>query len=141
MALKTRKILISAIYDKVGKLSIRSVTETNSGKLIKLATSEVLNVEKHLAVVPFCFAAPPTFIAIYGLIWLIAGWLCALIIFGIWLLVLAAIMLTVRATSKAQSTQAIHSIERMKLVTDMVVGIQTIKAYALEKFFAAKVKD
>ena len=34
MALEIRKLLISALYDKLNKLSMRSLTETNQGRLI-----------------------------------------------------------------------------------------------------------
>jgi len=41
MAINIRKVLVSSIYDKVGKLSIKSLTETNSGKLISLVSSDL----------------------------------------------------------------------------------------------------
>ena len=34
MALEIRKLLISALYDKLNKLSMRSLTETNQSRLI-----------------------------------------------------------------------------------------------------------
>jgi ABC-type multidrug transport system fused ATPase/permease subunit len=41
MSLKFRKVLVSAMYDKVGLLSMKSLTETNSGKLITLISSDI----------------------------------------------------------------------------------------------------
>ena len=38
MSLEIRKILISAIYDKVNRLSMRSLTETNQGRLITMVS-------------------------------------------------------------------------------------------------------
>ena len=41
MALEMRKVLVSAIFDKVSRISMRSLTETNSGKLITLISSDI----------------------------------------------------------------------------------------------------
>ena len=69
MALETRKMLISAIYDKVNKLSMRSLTETNSGRLITLVTSDIFTLERSLAMAPFGLSSPFINLACYGLIW------------------------------------------------------------------------
>ena len=86
MALEIRKMLISAIYDKVNKLSMRSLTETNSGKLITLVSSDIFTLERSLAMAPFGLASPFINLACYGLIWHIAGWPYAVIIFGLWVI-------------------------------------------------------
>ena len=39
--LQVRKIVIASLYNKVANLSMRSLTETNSGKLITIATGEL----------------------------------------------------------------------------------------------------
>ena len=83
MSLEVRKILISALYDKVGKFSMQSLTEANSGKVITLVTQEIFTLERPLAMQPFGLAAPFINLACYGLIWYIAGWPYALIIFGL----------------------------------------------------------
>ena len=38
MSLEVRKLLFSAIYDKVNRLSMRSLTETNQGRLITMVS-------------------------------------------------------------------------------------------------------
>ena len=40
-ALEMRKMLTSAMFDKVSKLSMRSLAETNSGKLITLVSADI----------------------------------------------------------------------------------------------------
>ena len=86
MALEIRKMLISAIYDKVNKLSMRSLTETNSGRLITLVSSDIFTLERSLAMAPFGLAAPFINLACYGLIWHIAGWPYAVAMFGLWII-------------------------------------------------------
>jgi ABC-type multidrug transport system fused ATPase/permease subunit len=41
MAIRLRKAIVSAMYDKVGKLSNKSLTETNSGKLITIISGDI----------------------------------------------------------------------------------------------------
>lgn len=41
MAVRMRKMLVSAMYDKVSVLSMKSITETNSGKLITLISADI----------------------------------------------------------------------------------------------------
>lgn len=41
MAVRMRKTLVSAMYDKVSVLSMKSLTETNSGKLITLISADI----------------------------------------------------------------------------------------------------
>lgn len=46
MAIRMRKAIISAMYDKVTLLSVKSLTETNSGKLITIISGDIFNVER-----------------------------------------------------------------------------------------------
>lgn len=96
MSLEARKLLIAAVFDKVSKLSMRSLTETNSGKLITLVSSDIFTLERPLSMAPFGVASPLINLACYGLIWVIAGWPYALIIFGLWILTVLCQMWTSR---------------------------------------------
>ena len=88
MALETRKLLVSAVYDKLANMSMRSLTETNSGKLITLVSSDIFTLERPLTMAPFCLVSPIINIACYGLIWFIAGWPYAVMLFGLWIFTL-----------------------------------------------------
>jgi len=41
MSLKLRKVLVAALYDKTINLSMKGMTETNSGKLISLVNGDL----------------------------------------------------------------------------------------------------
>ena len=86
MALEIRKLLTSAMYDKVSKLSMRSLTETNSGKLITLVSSDIFTLERPLAMSPFGLTAPFINIACYLIVWQISGWEYAVIMSGLWII-------------------------------------------------------
>lgn len=53
-----RKTIVSSMYDKVGVLSMKSLTETNSGKLITIISSDVFNVERAVTLLPLLPASP-----------------------------------------------------------------------------------
>ena len=59
-----RKVFIIAMYDKVGKLSLKSLSETNSGKLITLISSDIFAVEKGMTMSPFVIVGPMMNIAV-----------------------------------------------------------------------------
>jgi ABC-type multidrug transport system fused ATPase/permease subunit len=58
IAIRMRKAIVSSMYDKVGKLSTKSLTETNSGKLITIISGDVFNVERAICIMPILLACP-----------------------------------------------------------------------------------
>lgn len=82
-----RRTLITGMYDKVSKLSMKSLTETNSGKLITLISSDIFSIEKGLANSPILFAAPLINVVCYIFIGTSAGWWYSLSTFILWVLV------------------------------------------------------
>lgn len=58
LSLRIRRVLCAALYDKVVKLSMKSMTETHSGKLISLISADLFTIEKGLSLFPLLFAAP-----------------------------------------------------------------------------------
>ena len=84
---------------------------------------------------PFGLAAPFINIAVYGLIWYIAGWPYTIAMFGLWVVTILFQMCTARTQLTMKRNEAIRNDQRMKLVSDMITGIHTIKAYAMENHY------
>ena len=142
MAIKIRKTLISSIYDKVASLSIRSMTETNSGKLITMVSSDISSIERSLAYAPTVFAAPlVAFVCFYLVKVITNSWTDAGICAGMWFLSVFMSLFTSICARKRQALNSFYSDGRMKLINDMVVGARTIKSYAWENHFYNKIKD
>lgn len=141
MSLEVRKVLISAIYDKVSRLTMRSLTATNQGRLITMVSSDIFGLERSLAMAPFGLSAPFINLVSYGLIWYIAGWPYTIAIFGLWVVIILLQMWTTRRQMIMKQTESRRNDERMKLINDMITGISTIKAYAWEKHYQKKVRD
>lgn len=51
-------MLVAALYQKTIKLSMKSMTETNSGKLISLINGDLFSVEIGMSFAPLVLAAP-----------------------------------------------------------------------------------
>lgn len=70
VAVRMRKTLVSAMYDKVGVLSMKSLTETNSGKLITIISGDIFNVERATTMTPILPAAPlVTLLCLFYIAW------------------------------------------------------------------------
>ena len=140
MSLEIRKVLIAAMYDKVAALSMRSLTETNSGKLITLVSSDIFTLERPLSMAPFGLAAPIINLYCYMLIWYVAGWPYAIIVGCMWIVTYFLQMCTANLQKRMKTSEAMRNDERMKLINDMVTGIRTIKSYAWENHYSKKVR-
>ena len=88
LAVNIRKTLVTAMYDKVGKLSMKSLTETNSGKLITLVSSDIYTVEYPFSMTPSSISGLFSNLVAYTIIGVTEGWIYSLIIFSMSVLLL-----------------------------------------------------
>lgn len=86
LAIKMRKTLIAALYEKIGKLSAKSLIKTNHGRIVQIISSEIFGVEKGLTVAPVVFSAPVINLAAYIFIGISLGWYFAISTFVLWLI-------------------------------------------------------
>ena len=91
--------------------------------------------------VPFGLAAPFINLACYGLIWYIAGWPYAVIVFGLYILTCILQVWTNRAQKRIKQTENVKNVHRMQLISDMITGIRTIKSYAGEESYGQKIRQ
>jgi ABC-type multidrug transport system fused ATPase/permease subunit len=135
LAVRLRKAVVSSMYDKIGKLSSKSLTETNSGKLITIISGELFNVERAICLMPIIPAAPIIIGLALFYISRSAGWLNALYTLIIQLLCLVGQHICNKYLRKYRMIDAKFSDQRMMLVNDFVSGIRTIKSYAWENHY------
>ena len=81
LGVKIRKILVSSLYDKLGKLSMKAITSTNSGKLITLVSGDIFMIERGLAFSPMILTTPLTNIAVVILVGVTSHWSNSIIVF------------------------------------------------------------
>ena len=136
-----RKAIVSTMYDKVGNLSSKSLTETNSGKLITIISGDVFNVERAVCLTPILFATPlVTVLCLFYIYWG-SGIEYAGITLAVWFSCIFGQFYVNSITRKLRSQDALLSDSRMKLINDLVAGIRTIKSYAWENHYLKKIKE
>jgi hypothetical protein len=87
-SIKIRRTLVAALYDKVVRLSMKSMTETNSGKLVSLISADLFGVERGLSFFPLLFASPFINILAYVFLAKQVGIFYTFTTFGVWVVLL-----------------------------------------------------
>ena len=129
------------MYDKVAKFSMKSLTETNSGKLITIISGDMFNVERAITMIPIILAGPCIVLITCALITISAGWQYALLTLTLWVSVLLMQHYTNKLSIWIKMKESVLTDQRLKLINDLVQGIRTIKSYAWEKHYMKKIQD
>ena len=140
-AISMRKVLITGMYEKVTKLSMKSLTETNSGKLITIANGDIQAIERNLTLAPMVISAPLTNLVAYIVLYFVSGWENSLITFSIWMIIMILQHISGESIKKYKMQESLCNDERQKLVNDMIVGARTIKCYGWEPHYLKKIQD
>jgi hypothetical protein len=61
-------------------------------------------------------------------------------VFGVWLFTITCQSLTGTLNNKAKAKESGYTDQRLQYVTDMVVGVRTIKCYGWENHYIEKLK-
>ena len=139
--MKIRRTLVCNLFDKSAKLSMKSMTETNSGKLISLISADLFTVERGLSIFPVLLAAPFINMVACAFLAEAVGWQYTGIVFGLWLLTMVLQYYSSKKSREIRGIESRINDERMKLVNDMVVGCRTIKCYGWEEHYIKKVAE
>jgi ABC-type multidrug transport system fused ATPase/permease subunit len=127
------------MYIKVSKLSVKSVTETNSGKLITIVSGDIQSVERMMKFVPQVFSGPIINLVAYIVIWFLNDWVSSLITFVVGVFIMYCQIKSTTSIKELQGKESKFSDERIKLVNDMVIGARTIKSYGWENHYISKI--
>jgi ABC-type multidrug transport system fused ATPase/permease subunit len=131
--------MISAIYTKISKLSMQSLTETNSGKLITIVCGDIQAIERSLGITSVVLAAPFINMIAYIVLGLTSGWIYAGITFAIWVAIMICQEFSSRYTKVLKMKESVCNDERQKMVNDMIIGARTIKSYGWENHYITKI--
>jgi len=135
-----RKCLISVLFDRVNKLSARSIAETSSGKLVSLISSDIFTTEKGLISSPMLVTSPLINVYAFYLLYSTAGWEHMVIVLVIWLLVLLMQSYSAGLTKKFKTQEGAFSDERLKQMNDVIEGCRTIKCFGWENHYIQRIE-
>lgn len=135
-----RKSLVGALFDKVSQLSMKSMTETNQGKLITIVNSDFQTIERPLQLTPMIITAPIVNILASAIIGLECGWIFAIVTFVFWIFIVFCQHFTAKMTKFFKGKESASNDERQKLVQDMIIGARTIKCYGWEYHYIDNIR-
>jgi len=87
-SIRIRRILVSVLYDKVQRLSVKSMTMTDSGKLISLISADLFQVERGLSFLPTVISSPFINIVAYSFLGITIGYYYTLMVFACWIILI-----------------------------------------------------
>ena len=120
---------------------MKSMTETNSGKLISLISADLFSVEKGLSFFPILVAAPIINLVAYAFLARSVGVVYTFVTFGLWVVLMLMQYLASRLSKKLKARESGLNDERLKYVNDLVVGCRTIKCYGWENHYVQRIHD
>lgn len=140
-SIRMRRTLVAVIFDKVINMSMKSLIATNSGKLIAVISSDLFAVERSLAFSPMILAFPFVNVFAYTVIGLTGSWVNALIVFGVQIIIFLVQFCSGKLAKILKLKDSASNDERLKLVSDMVVGVRTLKSYGWEQHYLKKITN
>jgi len=87
-AVNVRVTLTAALYEKLTRLNMRSLKETNSGKLITIVCGDLQVIEYSFTMVHCAVGVPVLNLLVYIYIGIVGGWYYALVTFLMWMFIL-----------------------------------------------------
>ncbi|CAH0557787.1 unnamed protein product [Brassicogethes aeneus] len=138
LGLKIRVAACSLIYRKAMKLSTSSLVETTVGKMVNLLSNDVTRFESLLHIHSF-WGAPLESIVILVLLYDRLGF-TSITGLGLFLCFIPLQSWMGKKNSVYRLKTALKTDERVRLMNEIITGIQVIKMYAWEKSFARLVQ-
>ncbi|KAG7207749.1 hypothetical protein KM043_009361 [Ampulex compressa] len=136
---KVRVAVCSVVYRKALRLSKTALGETAPGKVVNLVANDVNRFDLVSIFIHHMWSAPISAFIIAYFLYIEAGY-AGLIGIGAVFVVVPIQSYTGKLSSKFRLQTAIKTDERVRLMDEIISGVQVIKMYAWEKPFCALVE-
>ncbi|PSN41132.1 Multidrug resistance-associated protein 4 [Blattella germanica] len=140
IGMRIRIACCSLIYRKILRLSKIAQGKTAAGQLVNLLSNDVNRFDFVTMYLHFVWIMPLQTAVITYFIWNAVGWSALIGVFGIFLQTVPVQSYLSRLTSKLRLKIATRTDERVRLMSEIISGIQVIKMYAWEKPFEKMVQ-
>lgn len=139
--LKVKVACSSLVYRKLLRMDQVALGDVSGGKLVNLLSNDVARFDYAFMFLHYLWVVPvQAAVVLYFLYYISAGYAPFVGFFGVVILILPIQAGLTKLTSVVRRETAQRTDRRIKLMTEIINGIQVIKMYAWEKPFQAIVK-
>nr|XP_034841109.1 multidrug resistance-associated protein 4-like [Maniola hyperantus] len=139
-SLKMKIACSSLIYRKVLRMSQLSINEVAAGKLVNLLSNDVARFDMAFMFLHYIWLVPLQLAVVMYFLYDAAGYAPFVGLFGVILFILPIQAVLTKLTGVIRRVVAQRTDKRIKLMGEIIKGIQVIKMYAWEKSFEQVVK-
>ncbi|KAL7292212.1 hypothetical protein TKK_0014165 [Trichogramma kaykai] len=136
---RIRVAVCSLVYRKALKLSKTALGETAPGKIVNLVANDVNRFEWVMTFIHIMWSGPISTIIVAYILYSEAGY-AGLIGIAVLMSTVPIQMYSAKLSSKFRGQTAMKTDERIRLMNEIVSGVQVIKMYSWEKPFCALIE-
>ena len=130
-----RVAILGTLFKKLERLNQKSFAMVGAGKLVSLASNDMIILERGFVFFYFFIGARFNVMGTMALLWVMFDWVIAAGCFFLYLVIVAVEIYLSRFQAKWTATDSQFSDSRMKQLADVIKGSRTIKAYAWEEAY------
>ncbi|CAF4884012.1 unnamed protein product [Pieris macdunnoughi] len=134
-SLKLKVAFSAVIYRKLLRMSQLSLNEVAAGKLVNLLSNDIARFDQALMFLHYLWLVPLQVAIVLYFLYDIGGYAPIVGLFVVILLILPIQATLTKYTATIRRTVAQRTDKRIKLMSEIISGIQVIKMYAWEKSF------
>ncbi|XP_063983102.1 ATP-binding cassette sub-family C member 4-like [Diachasmimorpha longicaudata] len=135
---RIRIAVCSLVYRKALRLNVTSLSETTPGKIVNLLANDVNRFDLILVFIHYLWSAPLASIIVGYFLWTEAGY-SGLIGIAVISIIVPIQSYTGRLSAKYRLQTTVKTDERVRVMNEIISGVQVIKMYAWEKPFCEKI--
>ncbi|XP_046974021.1 uncharacterized protein LOC124540463 [Vanessa cardui] len=139
-SLKMKVAVSSLIYRKILRMNQLSISEVAAGKLVNILSNDVARFDMAFMFLHYLWLVPVQLAIVMYFLYGAGGYAPYVGLFGVVLLVLPIQAGLTKLTAVIRRSVAQRTDKRIKLMSEIINGIQVIKMYAWEKSFQHVVK-
>ncbi|XP_011309864.1 probable multidrug resistance-associated protein lethal(2)03659 [Fopius arisanus] len=128
----------SLVYRKALRLNVTSLSETTPGKIVNLLANDVNRFDFILVFIHYLWSAPLASIIVGYFLWTEAGY-SGLIGIAVISIIVPIQSYTGKLSAKFRLETTVKTDERVRVMNEIISGVQVIKMYAWEKPFCQKI--